>query len=111
MRQHAAFGSEIVSRIAGLADTAPALRHHHERWDGSGYPDGLSGDEIPIEARVIAAVDAFCAMTEDRVYRTARSVEEALTELRGCAGSQLDPAVATALIAVVEGERSLRHAA
>ena len=111
MRHHAPFGAEIVSRIAGLADTAPAVRHHHERWDGNGYPDRLAGEEIPIEARIIAAVDSFCAMTEDRVYRKAMPLAEAIAELVSCRGKQFDPAVADALIGVVGGELSVSLAA
>ena len=111
MRHHAPFGAEIVSRIAGLADTAPAVRHHHERWDGNGYPDRLTGEEIPIEARIIAAVDSFCAMTEDRVYRKAMPLAEAIAELQACRGAQFDPAVADALIRVVAGEQQLPLAA
>jgi diguanylate cyclase (GGDEF)-like protein/putative nucleotidyltransferase with HDIG domain len=105
MRQHAAFGAEIVSRIGGLADTAAAVRHHHERIDGAGYPDGLAGDGIPIEARILAAVDAYSAMIEHRVYRPALTVDEALAELGRAAGSQLDPVVTAALAVVVGRER------
>ncbi len=60
--------TRIVARIAGPADAAPAVRHHHERWDGNGYPDGLAGDDIPIEARIVAAADAYGAMTTDSAY-------------------------------------------
>jgi diguanylate cyclase (GGDEF)-like protein/putative nucleotidyltransferase with HDIG domain len=111
MRHHAPFGAEIVSRIAGLADTALAVRHHHERWDGNGYPDRLAGEEIPIEARIIAAVDSFCAMTEDRVYRKAMPLADAIAELEECRGKQFDPDVADALIAVVGGGQQLPLAA
>ncbi len=101
MRTHAALGGEIVGRIPGLADAAPAVRHHHERFDGAGYPDGLAGDEIPIEARIVGAVDTWSAMTEDRVYRSGLARVEALIELERCSGTQLDPAVVAALRAVV----------
>ena len=101
MRTHAALGGEIVGRIPGLADAAPAVRHHHERFDGGGYPDGLAGDEIPIEARIVGAVDTWSAMTEDRVYRSGLARVEALIELDRCAGTQLDPVVVAALRAVV----------
>ena len=111
MRHHAAFGAEIVSRIAGLADTAPAVHHHHERWDGKGYPDQLAGEAIPIEARIIAAVDSYCAMTEERVYRKALTHAEAVVELQACRGKQFDPAVADALIAVIDGQQALLAAA
>ncbi|MDX6376626.1 MAG: hypothetical protein QOE98_929 [Gaiellaceae bacterium] len=102
MRTHAALGGEIVGRIPGLADAAPAVRHHHERYDGGGYPDGLVGDEIPIEARIVGAVDTWSAMTEDRVYRSGLARIEGLIELERCSGTQLDPAVVAALRAVVD---------
>ena len=73
MRTHAEIGESILRRIAGLSDAAPAVRHHHERFDGSGYPDGLAGDEIPIEARIVACADTYSAITVDRVYRAART--------------------------------------
>jgi diguanylate cyclase (GGDEF)-like protein len=101
MRTHAALGGEIVGRIPGLADAAPAVRHHHERYDGGGYPDGLIGDEIPIEARIVGAVDTWSAMTEERVYRTGLIRDEALVELERSAGTQLDPEVVAALKAVL----------
>jgi HD-GYP domain-containing protein (c-di-GMP phosphodiesterase class II) len=71
--------------------------HHHEHWDGSGYPDGLAGEKIPLGARIILVADAFEAITADRPYRSARSPEVALTELRNNAGSQFDPDVVAAL--------------
>ena len=75
------------------------VRHHHERIDGDGYPDRLAGDTIPLAARIIAACDTFDAITTDRPYRRARSAEEARTELRRVAGTQLDPEVVEALLA------------
>jgi HD-GYP domain-containing protein (c-di-GMP phosphodiesterase class II) len=75
--------------------------HPHARYDGSGYPDGLAGDAIPIEARVVAAADAYSAMTADRVYSAKRSPDEAAAELRRSAGSHLDPAVVAALLGVL----------
>jgi diguanylate cyclase (GGDEF)-like protein/PAS domain S-box-containing protein len=101
MRTHAEIGESILRRIAGLSDAAAAVRHHHERYDGSGYPDGLAGDEIPMEARILACADTYSAITVDRVYRAARSGEEAIAELRACAGSQLDPKIVDAAIAVL----------
>jgi HD-GYP domain-containing protein (c-di-GMP phosphodiesterase class II) len=71
--------------------------HHHEHWDGSGYPDGLAGEEIPLGARIILVADAFEAITADRPYRAAQSAEAALAELRNNAGTQFDPAVVDAL--------------
>ena len=78
------------------------MRSCHEQWDGGGYPDRLVGEAIPVEARIICACDAFNAMTTERPYRTARSVEEALGELRSCAGTQFDPRVVEALALGIE---------
>ena len=78
------------------------VRSSHERWDGTGYPDGLAGDEIPIGARIICVADAYCAMTEARPYAAARSVTSARAELRACSGSQFDPAVVTAFLAALD---------
>jgi putative nucleotidyltransferase with HDIG domain len=102
MRQHPAIGAEMLEGVGGLlAEVALPVRHHHERWDGTGYPDGLSGDAIPIIARVISACDTFDAITTDRPYRSGRSAAEAIEELWRCAGTQLDPAVVAAVVAVV----------
>jgi putative nucleotidyltransferase with HDIG domain len=101
MRSHAEIGAALVARIEAFAHIADAVRHHHERIDGTGYPGGLHGDEIPLAARIIAACDTFDAITSDRPYRKARSVEEALAELRSVTGSQLDPRVVEALLAEV----------
>ncbi len=98
MRAHAPIGADLVARIAAFAHLAGAVRHHHERIDGGGYPDGLAGEDIPLAARIIAACDTFDAMTTDRPYRAARSIEEATAELRRVAGDQLDPRVVDALI-------------
>jgi len=81
---------------------APLIRAAHERWDGHGYPDGLIGEQIPIGARIVTAVDAFCAMTEDRPYAQARSVPSARAVLQDCAGVQFDPAVVAALLDALE---------
>jgi diguanylate cyclase (GGDEF)-like protein/putative nucleotidyltransferase with HDIG domain len=98
MRSHSSVGAEIVRRISALAGTADAIRHHHEWWDGSGYPDQLSGEGIPLEARIVAAADAYSAMTSDRVYQHAREFEHAIAELRAKSGTQFDPAVVDVLI-------------
>jgi diguanylate cyclase (GGDEF)-like protein len=101
MRSHPVIGEEIVRGFAALREAAAAVRHHHERFSGGGYPDGLSGTAIPIEARVVAAAAAFSAMTVDRVHSLARTPEGAAIELRRSAGSHLDPAVVEALLAVL----------
>jgi two-component system cell cycle response regulator len=77
------------------------VRSCHEHWDGSGYPDGLRGEQIPLVARVVCCCDAFSAMTTDRPYRKARSEQEALAEMRRCAGTRFDPAVVEALETLV----------
>ena len=101
LRIHPEVGATVILRIDALADIAPAIRHHHERYDGGGYPHGLSSIEIPIEARILAAADAYAAMTTKRSYSPARSAQDAAGELRAQAGSQLDPDVVHALLAAL----------
>jgi putative nucleotidyltransferase with HDIG domain len=101
MRTHPAAGAEIVGRFAQLREAAAAVRHHHERFDGAGYPDGLAGTAIPIEARIVAAADAYSAMTSERPYSSARPPSEAAEELRRSAGGQFDPDVVEALVDVL----------
>ena len=91
MRTHPVIGEEIVRGVAALREAAAAVRHHHERYEGDGYPDGLAGRAIPIEARIVAAADAFSAMTVDRVYSKARSPAGAAAELRRSAGDAPRP--------------------
>jgi hypothetical protein len=102
IRCHAAWGSETLSSIPGLEAVATVVRFHHERWDGNGYPDQLSGARIPLASRIICACDAFAAMTADRPYRDAMEREEALAEIASKSGTQFDPAVVDALVEVVE---------
>jgi putative nucleotidyltransferase with HDIG domain len=97
MMGHAAAGANIVAQAGPLAKLAPLIRHHHEWWDGRGYPDGLAGDAIPLGARIIAVADALDTMTTDRPYRAARRRRDALAEIRRCAGSQFDPHVVAAI--------------
>jgi diguanylate cyclase (GGDEF)-like protein/putative nucleotidyltransferase with HDIG domain len=101
MASHAAEGASIINRLGFLSDAVPAIRHHHERFDGAGYPDGLSGDDIPLGARIIHVADAFDSMLTTRVYRPARPAHEALTELRVNAGLQFCPRCVAALEAIV----------
>jgi diguanylate cyclase (GGDEF)-like protein len=98
MRQHPAIGEQIVMTVPELRAAAPAVRHHHERWDGKGYPDGLARDAIPLEARILAPADAFSAMTSARPYRPARTIAYAIGEIRAGAGTQFDPAMVEALV-------------
>ena len=96
LQMHTVVGADIVSRIDEYRLCATIIRHHHERWDGAGYPDGLSGEDIPIGARIICVADAFDAMTSDRPYRRAMSAEAAIEEVRRNAGSQFDPRIVAA---------------
>lgn len=102
MRRHPEIGERICAPLAAFSVFGPIIRHHHERWDGSGYPDGLRGEVIPVGARIVALVDAFDAMTHDRIYRGARSVADALGEIVRLAGRQFDPDLAPLLIEVVQ---------
>jgi response regulator RpfG family c-di-GMP phosphodiesterase len=112
--KHPGMGADFLAGIDELAEVASIVRHHHEHVDGSGYPDGLKGDAIPLLARVLSAADAFEAMTSDRPYRAAISPQEALSELRRNSGTQFDPDVVQAAARVVdkmELEQSLKRAA
>ena len=96
IKMHAVYGEEIISRISQLQSAIPGVKHHHEKFNGRGYPDGLKGDEIDITARIIAVADSFDAMTSNRPYRNGLSLDEAFGELRKFSGSQFDPAVVEA---------------
>jgi putative nucleotidyltransferase with HDIG domain len=100
MREHVTRGAEIVSRISSLKDSVPAIRHHHERWDGLGYPDRLTGTDVPVEAAIIAIADAWDAMTTDRPYAAALDVEEAMLQIHAGRGKQFNPAVVDAFLSV-----------
>ncbi|MEO8971569.1 MAG: diguanylate cyclase, partial [Ktedonobacteraceae bacterium] len=93
LHQHAELGADIVEASPWLSDLAPAIRHHHERWDGTGSPDGLKGTDIPLEARLIAVAEAYHSMLCEQPYQAARSVSDALIELERCSGTQFDPAL------------------
>ena len=101
VRHHPVDGANMLSQVSLASGAVPSIHHHHEHFDGSGYPDGLAGDAIPIGARVLAVTDAFDAMTSDRPYGAATPVEEALAELRRCAGSQFDEVVVEAFVRVL----------
>jgi HD-GYP domain-containing protein (c-di-GMP phosphodiesterase class II) len=109
MRLHPVIGAQLLEVVNELRDSIAVtiIRHHHERWDGDGYPHGLAGDEIPIECRAFSVVDAYDAMTNDRPYRKAMSKDAAVTELRRCAGSQFDTAAVEAFedVAALWAER------
>jgi putative nucleotidyltransferase with HDIG domain len=107
MRQHPEIGARILRTIHGLSDVARLVLAHHERYDGSGYPYGLSGENIPMGARILAVVDAYGAMVVDRVYRSARSFREAVDELKRCAGKDFDPIVVEAFLGLLENHTDL----
>ena len=100
MRKHPEYGARIIADIPFLQDVSKIVRHHHERWDGRGYPDGLAAEEIPVGARIFAVADSFDAMTSDRPYRRGMSVEAARAEIARCSGTQFDPSVATAFLRI-----------
>ena len=102
MRTHPLIGYQIVAGIPFLKNAAEIVRSHHEMFDGSGYPAGLRRDEIPVPARVFSVVDAFDAMTTDRPYRSALSLDHALGELLRMAGTQFDPEVVAAFVPLAE---------
>jgi HD-GYP domain-containing protein (c-di-GMP phosphodiesterase class II) len=109
MRRHTIVGEQILSSVVELREVGRLVRHSHERWDGTGYPDGLAGEEIPLGSRIIFVADAFHAIRCDRAYRAGRSAQEAVTEILRCAGTQFDPRVAEMLEEVVrERDRPVR---
>jgi putative nucleotidyltransferase with HDIG domain len=101
MKKHAEYGSELLSKAPSLYKYIPAVRHHHEWYDGSGYPDGLAGDKIPKPAAIVSLADAFDAMTSDRPYRRAMTRKEAVAKIESAAGTQFDPALVGKFLAVV----------
>jgi HD-GYP domain-containing protein (c-di-GMP phosphodiesterase class II) len=105
MREHPVIGERILNVLPGMSAVARIVRHDHERWDGLGYPDGLSGEAIPLGSRIIIAADTYHAITSDRPYREARSHSEAIEELTRCAGTQFDPTVTAALVGYLYGQR------
>jgi putative nucleotidyltransferase with HDIG domain len=103
IKTHTVEGQRMLAQVGGfMRQVGVLVRSHHERWDGGGYPDGLAGEAIPIEARIIACCDSWNAMRTDRVYRKALSLEAALEELIGNAGTQFDPRLVEAMVAIIE---------
>ena len=98
MERHVEWGAELLRHLPGCESIAEIVRHHHERYDGAGYPDGLEGDEIPLASRIIAACDAYGAMVSDRPYRAALGAERAQIELEQGSGNQFDPSAVEAVI-------------
>lgn len=108
MKQHAALGAVLVGAVDGLENTRAAVRHHHERWDGRGYPDRLQGEHIPLAARILSVADAFSAMTTDRPYRRGMALEVALHKLESGAGTQWDARCVRALCNALRRDISVR---
>jgi response regulator RpfG family c-di-GMP phosphodiesterase len=102
MRRHPEIGKRLIEGISFLRGAVPIIYHHHERWDGSGYPLGLKGEAIPLGARIFAVVDAFDAMTFDRPYSKAVSFDAAKAEIRRCSGAHFDPQVVEAFLRIPE---------
>ncbi len=106
VKKHPAIGDSIVSELGLSPEERSIIRHHHERWDGKGYPDGLSGEDIPLLARIVSVVDAFDAMTSERAYRHAMSREESIAELLKNRGKQFDPSTLDAFLDIVKTIRT-----
>ena len=106
VRAHVRVGHDLINRVPALGAIADVVLHHHEWYDGTGYPDGLKGDEIPLAARIVSVVDAYCAMTTKRSYKPAYSDAEAREELARCAGTQFDPEVVKAFIEMLDSPHS-----
>lgn len=100
IRLHPVLGARMLERVEAVRRGLGCVLHHHERWDGTGYPHGLAGEEIPIEARILAVADAYDAMTSDRPYRVALEHADAVAEVERCSGTQFDPQVARAFLEI-----------
>jgi len=104
MRRHPQIGADIIGPVEGLHHVSPLIRHHHEKWDGTGYPNGLKGGAIPLGSRIIAVADAFEAMVADRIYRPSLGLEKALEELRTGRGSHFDPQVVDTFLDMIAND-------
>ncbi|MBU1109053.1 MAG: HD domain-containing protein [Candidatus Riflebacteria bacterium] len=109
IKSHPDLGVRIMGKVEFLAAIVPIIKFHHERYDGKGYPEGLSGENIPLLARIVSVVDTFDAMTTDRPYRKAMTIEAALAEIERCAGSQFDPEIAVSFVRMVKSENEQRQ--
>lgn len=105
VKSHTEIGANLVASSQALSHLAPFIRHHHERWDGKGYPDGLANEAIPLEARILNLCDSVEAMASDRPYHLAKSINEILAEVVRCTGTQFDPVVAKAFVRIVERQK------
>ncbi|MCK5595887.1 MAG: HD domain-containing protein, partial [Candidatus Eisenbacteria sp.] len=105
MREHPAIGARIVSDLDFLKGARDVVLYHHERYDGKGYPEGLAGEQIPLEARITKVADAFDAMMSDRPYRAALGLDKAINELERGKGTEFDPAAVEAFVELVEKDQ------
>ena len=106
IQHHPVLSAETSERVAAFKEAVPVIRHHHENWDGTGYPNGLRGEEIPLLARILSVADSYDAMTSERPYRRARTTQEALAEMDRCSGSQWDPTVVEAFVRLFQSKIS-----
>jgi putative nucleotidyltransferase with HDIG domain len=113
VKRHTVIGAEIIGQMISLQDLVSLVKHHHERWDGSGYPDGLSGEKIPFGARILALADSLDAMFSERPYRKPLTLSQVETEVRRCSGFQFDPRVVDAflIIALEKGSAFFKNSA
>jgi putative nucleotidyltransferase with HDIG domain len=102
LKQHPTMGVEVIQHIDSFKELIPLILHHHERYDGRGYPTGLKGDEIPYLARILTIADSFDAMTSNRPYNNRKNYDEAIEELRRCSGTQFDPELVESFIEMIE---------
>ena len=108
MRAHPVIGHQMLKDVRFLHPSLTGIRHHHERWDGTGYPDGLGGETIPLQVRILSVADVFDALTSERPYRTAMPLADAVALIRRESGHQFDPAVVAAFEARVENIFAVR---
>jgi HD-GYP domain-containing protein (c-di-GMP phosphodiesterase class II) len=102
MKQHPAKGAAIMSGVAQLIDIIPGMKYHHEKWSGGGYPDGLEGEQIPMQARIVAIADTFDAMTTNRPYQKAMELNYVVEKIKSFAGTRFDPRVVDAFVQAVK---------
>lgn len=108
VKTHVMIGAEVIEQVKFLQEISPLIRHHHEAWDGSGYPEGISGDNIPLGARIIAVCTSYDSMLHDRPYRAAIDEQEAVKEIRAGAGAKYDPAVVDAFLRILKRKHGRR---
>ena len=106
IKRHPKIGAEILKHVIDLVNCIPAILHHHERYDGTGYPNGLTGEKIPIEARILSVADAYDAMVSLRPYRRQFSPQEAIDEIKNCSGTQFDPAIVDIFVKIIQKNSS-----